>query len=343
MPFDRSIFEKIEANLGSLYIDQIKQRLEPLVIGYSIASPVYDPGVFLYRARKVGPNLCKANSISRNDLIYPPKHLASLGRVNRTGQPMFYSSMHKQNVFFELPDLKAGDELILTFWKTTQRMFVNNIGYTEFAFEQLGAKRPLPQWGQAPGAPDSTEQTVGLSVIPEEVRNVALSKDQSRKTKEAFSQYFMHKVPSDESFRYKLTTAIGELHLGSIVDQNTHFAGILYPSTRMWANGDNLALLPWFVDRHLEFRKAVHVWIKGRTETTFDIDYQDAAHGFDESGQLKWLGRIQNWTLDQPNQRAKFLCAPDLDADGDYTIAEDGTPTHWEAVDNETGEEIKPQ
>ena len=49
----------------------------------------------------------------------------------------------------------------------------------------------------------------------------------------------------------------------------THkFAGILYPSTRLWANGDNLALLPWFADSHLEFRKALHVRIRDRTDTT---------------------------------------------------------------------------
>ena len=37
---------------------------------------------------------------------------------------------------------------------------------------------------------------------------------------------------------YKLTVAIGELHLGTI-NKRDQFAGILYPSTRMWANGAN--------------------------------------------------------------------------------------------------------
>ena len=152
----------------------------------------------------------------------------------------------------------------------------------------------------------------------------------------------MRKVNADETFRYNLTTAIGEMHLGSIVSHDAQFAGILYPSIRMWANGDNLALLPWFADSHLEFRKAVHVRIKGRTDTSFDIDYVDAAHEFDASGQLKWLGRVRNWTL-QPKQGAEFLFAAGLDADGDYRVSQDGQPAHWEAEDTATGKSIEPQ
>src|SRR5882757_7562186 len=99
MPFDRSIFDDIDASLRSLEIDQIKQRLDPMMIGYTIETPIFKPGAFLYRGRKFGPGFNKATSITRNDLIYPPKHLAMLGRVNRAGHPMFYSSMHKESVF----------------------------------------------------------------------------------------------------------------------------------------------------------------------------------------------------------------------------------------------------
>lgn len=341
MPFDRSVFDGLDANLQSLTIDEIKEKLEAVMVGYAIESPIFDPGAFLYRARKFGSSFNKAAGIGRKDLIYPPKERVPLGRLNRPGQPMFYSSMHKESVFFELPDVKSGDELVVTFWKTTQKMFVNNIGYTEFAFKQLGAKRSPPQWGPQ-GAPGSTEQTLGLSGIPEEVVNIVLSTDERRALKEAFSEYFMRKVGVDEPFRYKLTTAIGEMHLGSITSHNTQFAGILYPSVRMWANGDNLALLPWFADSHLEFRKAVHVRVKGRTETTIDIDYLDAAHEFEASGQLKWLGRIRNWTL-QPKQGAKVLLAAGRDADGDYLVDRQGNPAHWEATDISTGSPIEPK
>ncbi len=338
MPFEPSIFEAIEADLLVLEIDEIKRRLEPLIKGYHIRSPVFEAGVFLYRARKIGATFNKSIDIKYKDLIYPPKHAATLGRLNRTGVPVFYSSLHKEAVFFELPDLKAGDELVLTFWKTTERMFVNNIGYTEFAFQQLGAKRPVPTW-RPPKAPGSTEESVNLLSLPEDVVNVALSRDENREIKEAFSRYFMHKIPYDESFLYKLTVAIGEMHLGSIATQGTQFAGVLYPSVRMWANGDNIALLPWFVDRQLAFRKAIHIRIKDRTTTSIDIDYLDAAHEFDDTGKLKWLGRIQAWTL-QPQQGAKFLAVGGPDDDGDYTAGTDGQPLHWTAEDMVTGKPI---
>jgi hypothetical protein len=340
MAFDRSAFDQIDANLRSLEIDEIKKRLEPLMIGYAIQSPIFDPGAFVYRARLIGPTFNKAGGITRQDLIYPPTNVAPLGRLNRAGQPVFYCSMHKESGFFELPDLKAGDEIVLTFWKTTEKMFVNNIGYTEFAFKQLGAKRTLPNWGP-PQAPNSTEATVTLPEMPKEARDVALSKDQNREIKEAFSEYFTRKVSADESFLYRLTVAIAEMHLGTIVNHKTQFAGILYPSIRMWANADNVAVLPWFVDGQLEFRKAVHVRIKNRTETAIDIDYLDAAHEFDDTGKLKWLGRVRAWTL-HPKQCARFLGVAGPDEDGDYTIGEDGQPAHWTAEDMAAGKPIYP-
>ena len=97
----------------------------------------------------------------------------------------------------------------------------------------------------------------------------------------------------------------------------------------MWANGDNIALEPWFVDKHLEFRKAVHIRIEERRETQFDVDSLDAAHGFDETGNLKWLGRVKNWPLDGPYQKARVVFEPGTDPDGDYYISKDGRPAHW--------------
>jgi hypothetical protein len=342
MHFDRAILNDIDSNLRTLEIDEIKRRLEPLMIGYGLESPILDPGTFLYRARKCGPDFHKDVGIARKDLIYPPADRTRLGRMNRPGQPIFYSSVHKESVFFELPDLNVGDELILTFWKTAERMFVNNIGYTEHVFAQFGAKRAVPSWPReaAPSIAPSATQTVELSTIPPDARDAILSSDNCRAIKEAFSSYFMRKITDDESFGYKLTVALCELHLGSIVNHNTQFAGVLYPSTRMWANGDNLAVLPWFVDAHLEFRKAVHVRIKTKAATTFGVDYLDAAHEFDLSGKLNWLGRVRNWTL-QPKQAANFVFEPGRDSDGDFLLSTDGVPCHWIAKDARTDQVIE--
>ena len=86
--------------------------------------------------------------------------------------------------------------------------------------------------------------TVTLHTLPPEVVNFALSKDESREIKEAFSKYFMRKVASDEAFRYKLTVAIGEMHLGSIVTHNTQFAGI---SICLFACGPMVTTSPCFL------------------------------------------------------------------------------------------------
>ena len=111
----------------------------------------------------------------------------------------------------------------------------------------------------------------------------------------------------------------------------------------MWANGDNLALLPWFVDEHLDFRKAVHVRIKDRTEKTFDLEFLDEAYGFDESARLIWLGCARNWVLNRNGQLAAFQAMPGPDENGDYVFSSDGRPAHWTAIDQETGEHLRPR
>jgi hypothetical protein len=234
-----------------------------------------------------------------------------------------------------------GDELIVSFWKTTDKMLLNNVGYTEYVFKQLGAVRTVPNFGSS--QPSEKEQTVALQTISNEARALALSSDENSEVKEAFSEYFMQKVTADESYRYKLTTAIGEMHLGDISNHEQQFAGILYPSVQMNANGDNLALLPQYVDTKLEFRKAVHVRITDTGEKQFKIENVDAAHSFDENGKLAWLGRVKNWTLDKPFQRAKLTLTAGLDEDGDYTLSSEGEPAHWVATDDSTGEVIQPK
>jgi hypothetical protein len=336
MIFDRSIFDDIDTNVGSLEIDEIKKRLDLLLIGIKIETPVFNPGTFLYRARKIDQLYNKRAGIKYSDLIYPPKDRARLGRLNREGQSVFYCSMHKESVLYELQGLQAGDEIILTFWKTNKTMLVNNIGYTEYVFQKLGAKRPVPQWKAQPQTPDSSQATIDFPKIPPEIIEIAMSDDVIRELRETFSKYFMRTVGPMETDNYKLTAAIGELHLGNVRNHEMQFAGILYPSVQTWANGDNLALLPWFVDQHLQFRKALHIRVDDRTNSTFRISYVDFAREFDGDGKLVWLGRNQKWEL-QPGRGAKFKFEAGCDEDGDYQISAEGLPAHWTAVDSDTG------
>lgn len=335
------ILEEIEANLGTLQIDEIKERLEPLIAGRIIETPVYNAGAFLYRARNFTPSFNKQTCIKKADLVYPPNHLAKLGRLNRNEQSIFYCSLHRESVFYELPELSAGDDIIVTFWNTNQRMLVNNIGYTEYVFQQLGARRPVPKWGsQAPG---DNQATIDLpQKLSDNIIADTMSKDKNREVHETLSKYFAQPVKIEDVYKYKLTTAIAELHLGNIVNNEANFAGVQYPSVRMWTDGDNLALLPWYVDRNLEFMKAVHIRIDEKTDSRISLTKLDTAKTFDTDGSLVWLDRLPKWTM-QSGQSFSATLAPGADTDGDYEFSKEGEPCHWVITDKETGEIVEPQ
>jgi hypothetical protein len=108
----------------------------------------------------------------------------------------------------------------------------------------------------------------------------------------------------------------------------------------MWANGDNLALQPWFVDRHIERRKALHIRIDRQDGSQFSFTYLDAANKFGDDGKLLWLGKMPSWTL-QPGQAAICTCNLGLDDDGDYVTGLDGRACYWTGVDAVTGQMLK--
>jgi hypothetical protein len=138
--------KELEAQTAALSIDAIRERLEPVFTGMSLRSPVFDPGMFVYRARRVTPIFNASLPMALADLKYPPPAQAPRGRANREGHPIFYCSTMKEPLFYEVGELNPGDELIVSSWKSTSEMLVNNIGYSNSVFEQLGAKRPCPTW-----------------------------------------------------------------------------------------------------------------------------------------------------------------------------------------------------
>tara|TARA_B100000315_G_scaffold212129_1_gene209326 strand:- start:3779 stop:4810 length:1032 start_codon:yes stop_codon:yes gene_type:complete len=337
-----SIFERIHSELQNLEIDEIKDLIGHLIKGLTITSPTFNAGTFLYRARKCNDDFNLSAGIRIRDLSYPDPGQTRLGRVNRDGAPKFYCAMSKEVVFFELPGLAKGDELVLSFWRTSKEMLINNIGYTDFIFQELGARRQRPLWGGSGSSREETQQDIILNSdsLPKEEIDKALSKDDNRETKEALSQAFMCDVGTGETYKYKLTTAIGELHLGEIVNNTQQFSGLLYPSSRMSANGDNLALLPEYVDNHVVFTKALLVRVNEMEGTKFSFEYLDSAIDTNTDGSLKWLGRILNWSLGQKKGAiATGVSGPD--EYGDYDRGEDGQIAHWVLTDTVTGDILK--
>jgi hypothetical protein len=338
----RKQFDEVVEQLQSLSIDEIKKRLDATFIGLQIQTPILQAEDFVYRARRVDNRFNKSLGIRQADLAYPPRERARLGRVNRDGDPVFYCSFGKEPLVYELPGLTAGDEIIISIWQTATKGFINNVGYTSFVFEKLGAKRPCPAW--TAGGPGQSA-TVELPSLPPEAieafKRVAKSHDINVALLQLISEQFACPVGDSEQYKYKLTAAIAELHLGS-VNRGEQFAGLLYPSIKMYANGDNLALQPWYVDQHLNFRKAIHTRIKAQTATGFSVDYLDCARAFKDDGTLDWLGRPLNWTL-QPGQGATLRLVAGADVDGDYYTASGGERAHWVATDVASGLVIEPR
>lgn len=342
LKYDLSIFEHVTSNLKVLEIDDIVKLLGPLKIGMTIETPKIPSETFLYRGRKIDGDFNKARGIKFDDLIYPPAQSTRLGRVNRDKNPMFYCAGSKEVVFFELTGLTTGDEIVLSFWQTTEKMLVSNVGYTQYMFQKLGAKRECPVWSaRTADSSDLHQELILNQAFSQESIRRALSKDENNAVRQAFSEAFMCMVGEEERHKYKLTTAIGELHLGEIVNSDIQFSGIMYPTVRMWGNGDNLALLPQFVDKHVTFKKAMHIRIDAKEGNRLSVTYLDSATEFSEDGTLKWLGRLSNWKLG-PWSEVIAVGTAGRDKYGDYTIDQNGTPCYWVLTDRSTGKVIEP-
>lgn len=324
------ILDDLQLRLQELEIDEIYAAINPLLIGASISTPILSSGTVLFRGRRFTRIFNKAQKITVRDLSYPPPSVTKIGRVNRPNQPFFYCSASQEVIYYEIPGLSTGDEFVLSYWRIRDPILVHNIGYTQFVFDQLGAKRPLPVWTgdwkrRRLEIPD--EQSV------REAEAHLLPHHENGRLQEALGNAFMSDVGDDKEYKYKLTVAISEAYLLKIVaNQSQQFCGVLYPTVRMAANGDNLALKPECVDAHLEFLKAKHVKIdekRGNSVTMTIVDFADAAS---PDGILQWKGRPPAFTL-PPGDTGEFTLMEGRDEDGDYVISADGKVCHWVGED----------
>lgn len=328
-----SVIQDILSNLDSYEIDQIKEKLNPSLVGMSVQTPIIPPGEIFYRARRLTPEFTKSKAQLVEQLSYPRTEIP-FGRANRPDHKIFYCSNFRDVVFYEIQDLQAGDEFILGYWRTSQKLLVNNIGYTNFVFESMGASRPLPQWTSKTNAsgefslPDEGQ----LHQAHEDIKE----HDNNRELREHLSKAFTSKSGGNA---YKLTVAIAELHLGKISNHSDQFGGIIYPSVQMNASGDNLALLPWYVDDHLNFKKAIHFRIDAKKDKGFSFKMLDWADA--ENGVLNWRGHAPQWQLHNQGETLQFVFEAGPDEDGNYILSAEGNMGHWVAR-NANGEIVEP-
>lgn len=306
---DREFVESLRAQLEQLSIDETKQRIEERMRGRVAHGLMLPKGTFIYRARKVSASFHPKLGLARQDLSYPPKKCCPAGRLNRAGFPLFYASMSKSPLLFEL-GAQPGEEFVISIWRVDEQPIISTLGYTSSVLASLGS-----DGGQLLGLP---------------------SRDQSKNVIEddALSDVFAERVQAHERIKYKLTAAIGELHYGLLEGGRRKFGGVMYPSVAMWANGDNVALLPWFVDEHLQITKAIHLKVNEAGEKSYSIDVLDESRRLDEEGCLVWQG-YPGTRLKKPGNLAVVFKAG-RDQLGDYVEGKDCIG-HWVATDTGTG------
>ncbi|MFZ5978981.1 MAG: hypothetical protein EO766_09355 [Hydrotalea sp. AMD] len=255
-------------NLLEADIDNIKELLKLLFTGYALSTPVFDPGLILFRGIKYSD---KPSNIS---FLSYRKVGAAQGRANRQNEPLFYCATMREIPFFEL-DVKPGDKLVISKWKTATRLLVNNIGYTKEVFKDLSSNRENQEWNKS------------------EKLHPEITKEENVLVQNFLASRFSQPVPKDKTELYKLTIAIAEKHYIADI-----FQGLLYPTIPMKANGDNFALRPSFIESGgLEFVEAEWIEITKEYDFKYDINVLDWANSVSQKGEVEWKGRLPQWTI----------------------------------------------
>jgi hypothetical protein len=201
---------------------------------------------------------------------------------------MFYCSLQRNAPFFEV-DSQVGDRLVLSEWKKTSHLLVNNVGYSKPNFKALASNRECPDWS---GGKDLKYPDL---------------RDQQRPITEFLADLFCMNVPDGREYLYKPTIAIAEKFVPADVRHGAvTFDGLMYPTIPMAGNCENVALRPQFVDRGLAFVKAEYIVVRNVQGTRLTFDVLDFANSVSPSGNLHWKGRPPQWQLSYQGEELTF-------------------------------------
>ncbi|MBO2647710.1 hypothetical protein I6M45_21740 [Shewanella algae] len=256
----------------------IRKVVNDLMIGYKVQAPAYNPPLTIYRGR-----ICeKPNSIS--ELSYPPKkYVSELGRGNEIGQPMFYGATHSHVPFYELR-CKPGDTIALSTWRTSSKLILNHVGFSDEIQDQLESKRDLNE------IYDFVKATRNYGELNEMVH-------------EYLAYLFSRPIQDgNEKVEYKLTSSIANLMMHS-----SEINGLMYPTIQMFGNADNILLKPEYVDENLDFVNVEFIEVNESNKDGFSINRIDSATALTSTnGALNWSGRPLHWELNQSGMIATF-------------------------------------
>ena len=264
-------------------------------------APQIRDNIFVYRARRVDKNFKPGTQTRPSDLGHPPAAGSRRGRLNREGSPLFYASTSKAPLLFELA-AQPLEEFVFSIWRLSVRPMLSCLGYEQSVFMSLGAEREPPYSAKA------------------------LKFDRDPTYEDVLSELFMERVETADAEKYKLTIAIAELHYGLLEGGASRFAGVLYPSVAMSANGDNIALLPWFVEQSVVWMKAIHLKVLGSDGSSFSIETIKKSHELSVSGTLLWTEGSGTVIGETGYVECTFKAG--VNEHGDYELGKDGIG-HW--------------
>ena len=275
-------------------VGALKERIGSAIGGMRMNGPFCEPGITVYRGAKL---LEREKPALRDRLSYPPDHLANgWGRVTRPGQRVFYCSVPRDAVGFEL-GLNAGDHVAIGRWRSTAPLMFTQVGFHPGVLHNLGGARAAALRVSNPTAPLS---------------------DLDRQIDAFFSEQFCKIVGPGDEHLYKISVAIAEpLFRAGFEFRDVpgytgapRVAGLLFPSIATLGNNDNIAFLTEVVDDSLTLEFVEWSRVESVAHERITLTPVDCASSFGPRGEIEWLGR-------QP----RLLVPPG----GRHTWAPDGT------------------
>lgn len=274
---ERRIREIEALDLESMDVDELKDRLRFLFVGYALRAPHVGVGQDLYRGVKWAEK-----PTSTSQLTYPPADcVMGFQRANRPGQSIFYCSTSPGVPIHEL--CKVDGELIaISKWKVRKKFLVNHIGYSEEVLARYGRQRSGLGWC-------------------EEVHDDQRT-DVNRFIGDFLADQFAREIPPNENYRYKWPLALAELHF-----EDQRFGALLYPTLARNCSADNLAIKPATVDSCLELADVTYYQIKEQDGSgRFNLQRLDWTNEFGEDGTILWKGRGPQWRMKNAGDLLQF-------------------------------------
>src|SRR5260370_19607048 len=114
-------------------IDTLKRQLREKLGGYSVAINYPTRDNLLFRGV-----VCEERPQTIDRISYPPAdRVTKLGRLNRIGQSMFYSSRAAPAVYYEI-HAKPGQRIAVSTWEFIEPLWMHNLGFHADSVRRIG-------------------------------------------------------------------------------------------------------------------------------------------------------------------------------------------------------------